>query len=95
MIMPILKYRKRVFLAIRLLSAEGMLDGWYRFEQPGWMRAELKSVLGGDEAEGVAEFFGGGGGEVEVLPVSGEVEGTDAVGKVQQEVAVGVVDRVA
>lgn len=48
-----------------------------------------------DEAEFVVECFGGGGGVVDVLPVSGEVEWRDAVGKVQQEVAVGVIDSIA
>lgn len=52
-------------------------------------------MSGGDEAEGVAECLGGGGGEVEVLPVSGEVEGTDAVGKVKHEVAVCVINSIA
>lgn len=43
----------------------------------------------------MAECLGGGGGEVEVLPVSGEVEGTDAVGKVKHEVAVRVINSIA
>ena len=51
-------------------------------------------MSGGDEAEFVAEFFGGGGGVVEVLPALGEGEWRDAVVKVQQEVAVGVIDGV-
>lgn len=50
---------------------------------------------GGDEAEFVAEFLGGGGGEVEVLPVLGEVEWRDAVGKVKHEVAVCVINSIA
>lgn len=49
----------------------------------------------GDEAEGVAERLGGGGGVVEVLPALGEVEWRNAVGKVPQEVAVGVIHGVA
>lgn len=52
------------------------------------------SVRCGDEAEFVVEFFGGGGGVVEVLPALGEVEWRDAVGKVKHEVAVRVIDSV-
>lgn len=52
-------------------------------------------MSGGDEAEGVAECLGGGGGVVEVLPALGEVEWRDAVGKVKHEVAVRVIDSIA